>query len=193
MKKTKQKSGELSFSHHLGNFFLVISLLSFFLFFYPVISAYLFPKQIKKESELKGNFLTVPKISAQAPIYFNVDPWKENVYKPVLKKGVAHAKGTALPGKRGSVFIFAHSSGNPLEITNYNTVFLRLGELKKGDDVLVRYNNKTFKYKVTEQKIVWPNEVGFLTRQTKDQLILQTCWPIGTSLKRLLVFAVPIK
>ncbi|KKQ34227.1 MAG: sortase [Microgenomates group bacterium GW2011_GWA2_37_6] len=191
MRRKTVKKTQKGFLFHLGNLFIVLSLLSFFLFFYPVIKAYLFPPQIKQQKELKGNFLTVPKISAQAPVLYNVDPWKENIYKPVLKKGVAHAKGSAMPGQRGSVFIFAHSSGNPLEITNYNTVFLRLGELKKGDDVLIRYNNKTFKYKVTGQKIVWPNEVGFLTKQTKNQLILQTCWPIGTSLKRLLVFAAP--
>lgn len=158
--------------------------------FYPVISIYLFPPAIKNENELRGNYITVPKIHAQAPLFLNVDPFNESAYREILKKGVAHAKGTALPGQRGSIFIFAHSSGNPLEITNYNTVFLRLGELKIGDDVLVRYNNKTTKYKVAQTKIVWPTEVKYLNEKG-NQLILQTCWPIGTSLKRLLVFAAP--
>lgn len=163
----------------------------FMLIFYPVISVYLFPPKIKNQNELRGNYITVPKIHAQAPLIYSVDPFNEKVYKEVLKKGVAQAKGTALPGEKGSVFIFAHSSGNPLEITNYNTVFLRLGELKKGDYVLVRFNNKTFKYKVTGSKIVWPNEIEYLKKRDRDELIIQTCWPIGTALKRLLVFADP--
>ena len=160
------------------------------LIFYPVLSVYLFPPDIKDQNELRGNYITIPKIHAQAPLIYNVDPFKESVYQEVLKKGVAHAKGTALPGQRGSVFIFAHSSGNPIELTNYNTIFLKLGQLEKNDEVLIKKEEKVFKYKIVQKKIVWPTEVKYL-KEKKDQLIIQTCWPIGTSLKRLLVFADP--
>lgn len=147
------------------------------------------PKTIKSEAELKGSYLTVSKIKAQAPIIFGVDPFNEGEYKKALKRGVAHAKGTPLPGERGSVFIFAHSSGNPIEIASYNTIFFRLGELEKGDEVEIKKDGKIYRYAVVDKKNVWPNEVRYLTEQTKDQLILQTCWPVGTTLKRLLVFA----
>jgi LPXTG-site transpeptidase (sortase) family protein len=187
-KNKKQNPKPLLF--HLGNLLIIISALSFFVFFYPVISAYVFPPEIKKETELKGNFISVPKIRAQAPLFFDVDPFNESEYKPVLRNGVAHAKGTKHPGEKGSVFVFAHSSGNPIEITNYNTIFLRLNELEKGDEITITKNGKNYKYKVTEKKIVWPGEVKYL-EEKKNQLILQTCWPIGTDLKRLLVFAAP--
>lgn len=162
----------------------------FFTIFYPVISTYLFPPEIKNVAELKGDFITIPKIKAQAPLIFNVDPWTESVYKKILKKGVAHAKGTALPGEEGRSFIFAHSSGNPLEQINYNTVFLKLGDLEIGDEILINRNGQIYRYTVTQKKIVYPNEISYL-KVDGEGLIVQTCWPIGTSFKRLLVFAAP--
>lgn len=165
----------------------------FFIIFYPVISTYLFPKPILKSQDLKGDYITIPKINAQAPLIFNVDPWQENIYQKVLKKGVAHAKGTSLPGEKGRSFIFAHSSGNPLDITRYNTVFLKLGDLKIGDSIEIKRDNKIYKYAVTQTKIVWPNEVSYLRDTKSDGIVVQTCWPIGTALKRLLVFAALMK
>ncbi len=160
-----------------------------FIIFYPVISAYLFPKPIIKTENLKGDYITIPKIKAQAPMIWNVNPWQENIYQKVLKKGVAHAKGTSLPGEKGRSFIFAHSSGNPLDITRYNTVFLKLGELRIGDSIEIKRSNKIYNYKVTQTKIVWPNEVNYLKDTKSDGIVIQTCWPIGTAFKRLLVFA----
>lgn len=191
MTKKKAKKNKKGISYHLGNFLLIGSAVVFLLVFYPLIKVYLFPPEIKNVQLLNGNYITVPKIHAQAPLIFNVDPFNENSYKQELKKGVAHAKNTALPGERGTIFIFAHSSGNPIEMTNYNTVFLRLGDLEKNDEVIISKDKQQFKYKVIEKRVVWPNEVKYL-KEEKDQLILQTCWPIGTSLKRLLIFAKPV-
>lgn len=102
---------------------------------------------------------------------------------------MAVASGFAKPGEAGTTYIFAHSSDSPWNITSYNTVFFRLGELKSGDLVEIKYQGRDFKYQVTHSVEVWPNEVEALTKNSSDQLILQTCTPVGTSLKRLLVFA----
>jgi sortase A len=96
-----------------------------------------------------------------------------------------------LPGEKGRSFIFAHSSGNPIEQTNYNTVFLRLNEVKIGDEIEIKRAGKVYKYNVTQSKVVWPSEIEYLERNDTPGIIIQTCWPIGTSLKRLLVFASP--
>ncbi len=189
-KRKTKKVKQSKISKNIGNFLLIGSVLLFLLLFYPLISIYLFPPKVIDINLLPNNYISVPKIHAQAPINFNTDPFNENEYQEVLKMGVAHAKNTALPGDRGSVFIFAHSSGNPIEISTYNTIFLKLGELETGDEIQIKKDNKIYTYKVTDKKVVWPNEVEYLESK-KDQLILQTCWPIGTSLKRLLIFAVP--
>jgi sortase A len=66
-----------------------------------------------------------------------------------------------------------------------------LGKLEKGDEVNIFYKGQRFVYKVIDKKIVDPEQVEYLTRKTnKEFLTLQTCWPPGTTLKRLLVFAV---
>lgn len=178
--------------YHLGNILILASLIGFGYIFYPFLQLYVTPPPtVQKVAAKEGVFVTIPKINAQAPIIENVDPWNESVYNASLKKGVAHAKDTALPGENGTMFLFAHSSGLPWELTRYNTIFLRLNELRPKDSILVTKNGKEYRYVVREAKEVWPNEVNYLLQTEKDQLILQTCTPVGTSLKRLLVFADP--
>lgn len=137
-------------------------------------------------------YLSIPKIKAEAPIIENVDPWNENEYKQALDKGVALAKGFAGPGEGKEIFLFAHSSEMPWKMTRTNTAFLRLGEVNAGDEISIFKDQKQFKYRVILKKEVWPNEVNYLLQKDQNQLILQTCTPVGTSFKRLLVFATPI-
>jgi sortase A len=178
--------------YHIGNLFIVISLFGFTLTFFPLISAYIFPPNAPANTiaAKKSSFsIAIPKIHAYADVLPNIDPWNEKIYQEALKKGVAHAKGTKLPGEPGTSFLFAHSSGTPWGLTRENTLFLRLGELTNGDTILVSYKSKLYNYTVFDKKEVWPNEVKYLKETKEDQLILQTCTPIGTALKRLLVFA----
>lgn len=193
--KKNQKPEPISrgIMYYLGNLLIVSSLLLSFIIFYPLIASYLFPPPVKSQEMLPGDYITVPKIKAQAPILFNIDPKNHEVYSETLKHGVAHAKGTYLPGEKGTSFLFAHSSGNPLEQVNYNTVFVKLNELQIGDEILIKRNNKIYKYKVTQKKIVWPTDIQYLEKNNTPGIVIQTCWPIGTSIKRLLVFAAPTK
>ncbi len=178
-----------SFFYYLGNI-LIVSSISFFTFvLYPLLFAYLLPPQLRPISTLHGLTITIPKIHAQSPIIPGVDPWSESIYRPALQKGVAQAKDTALPGEKGVIFLFAHSSGFPWEVTRFNTIFLRLGELKKNDHIILTRNDTEYTYEVYDMKEVWPTEVSAVTEVTGDVLILQTCTPIGTTLKRLLIYA----
>ena len=106
-----------------------------------------------------------------------------------MREGVAHAKGTSLPGEEDTVFLFAHSSDAPWNLTRYNTAFFLLGRLKLGDEVVIYRDNEKVDYRVTETRIVSPTQASFLEDLSVDQLILQTCWPVGTDYKRLLIFA----
>ena len=181
------------FFYYIGNIFILLSLVGFGYILYPIFGAYFLPPQIVATDNKTGTFLTIPKISAQAPVILQVDPWNEAGYKEALKKGVAHASGTSLPGENGMVFLFAHSSAMPWELTRYNTIFLRLGELARGDRIQIQKDGEVFAYIVREKKEVFPHEVDYLLDTAKNELILQTCTPIGTSFKRLLVFADPEK
>jgi sortase A len=141
-----------------------------------------------------SNFsVVIPKIGANARIIPNVDSSNEREYSEALKHGVAQAQGTAYPGEGGHIFLFAHSTDYWWNVTSYNAVFYLLGKLIKGDDINVFYKGERFVYRVIESKIVDPSEVEYITRKTnKEFLTLQTCWPLGTTFKRLLVFAVRV-
>ena len=157
------------------------------LIFTEVLSLRLYCKAIPNTLKAK-----IPKINIASQIISNVDPFNETEYRKSLEKGIAHAKNTSLPGEKSTTFLFAHSSDLPWRITRYNIAFFRLPELKRGDSINIFRNGKTYKYKVSDKKTVWPNEVNYLLDTKKNQLILQTCVPIGTSFQRLLVFADPI-
>lgn len=169
---------------------MLLSFAGFIFTFYPYFATYFSPPPIiQNVNAEEGMFITIPKIKAQAKVITQVDPWNQAVYNEALKHGVAHAKGTSLPGEKGTSFLFAHSSSTPWNLTRLNTIFLRLGELQNGDVIEIVRDDKILKYKVTDKKEVDPTEVNYLLQTKKDQLILQTCTPIGTSLRRLLIFA----
>ncbi len=134
--------------------------------------------------------IVIPKIAANARVIDNVNPGDSTAYMAALKEGVAHALGTAYPGEVGDTYLFAHSVGNFWEVNQWNAVFYLLRELRPGDEVDIFYKEKRYIYIVYDQKTVNPDETGYLEAQTNfPRLTLQTCWPPGTTLKRLLVFA----
>lgn len=136
--------------------------------------------------------IVIPKIGANSRIIPNVNAGNEDEYLTALKIGVAQALGTANPGENQHIFLFAHSADNIFDVGTYNAVFYLLYKLEKGDEVSIFYKNKRYVYTVTDKKIVDPSEVQYLTRKTNSELLtMQTCYPPGTTLKRLLVFAVP--
>lgn len=136
--------------------------------------------------------IVIPKINANARVIPNVDAANRAGYLEVLKQGIAHAAGSSNPGENGHMFYFAHSTDNFWNVTRYNAIFYLLYKLEDGDDINIYYNGKRFKYVVTGHQIVEPNQVEYLTRKTsKDFVTLQTCWPLGTTFKRYLVFAQP--
>ena len=107
-----------------------------------------------------------------------------------LEKGVVRYPGTSKPGETGNAFIFGHSSNYPWMKGEYNSVFALLDQLSFGDEIIVYYNQKKFTYIIREKKVVKPGNVKVLERdETKKELSLMTCWPIGTTLNRLIIFA----
>jgi len=135
--------------------------------------------------------IVIPKIGANAKILANIDTTNEATYLAALKEGVAHAAGTAFPGEGGHIFLFAHSTDYFWNVGTYNAVFYLLYKLEKGDEVNLFYKGQRYRYRVIGKIVVDPSQVEYLTRKTnKEFLTLQTCWPPGTTLKRLMVFAV---
>lgn len=139
--------------------------------------------------------LIIPKLGATAKIFPNVDATKEEEFLPVLQQGIAHAKGTVFPGMQGNIYLFAHSTDNWWNVGRYNAVFYLLKDLQPGDEVILFFENRRHEYVVKESVIADPTEVSYLTNAQggEETVIMQTCYPPGTTWKRLFVKAVPKK
>lgn len=138
--------------------------------------------------------LIIPKIGANARVIPNVDPSSEAEFLPALQKGVAHAKGSVFPGMKGNTYLFAHSTDNFWNVGRYNAIFYLLKDVSPGDDVVVFFENRRYNYTVTSSEIVNPDQVTALTKSQEtgqEQLVMQTCWPPGTTWQRLIVYAKP--
>ncbi len=134
--------------------------------------------------------IVIPKISANAKVFAEVDPNDSAVYQRVLTKGVAQAKGSAYPGEKGNVFIFAHSGADISEALHYNAVFYLLGNLNPNDDIFLFRAGQRFHYVVKESKIVSPKDVQYLEKGDGSETVtLMTCWPAGTTFKRRIIIA----
>ena len=152
------------------------------------------PKQqiiIPKDTQFS---IVIPKIAANANVIPNVDPTNEDEFLEALSHGIAHARGTVFPGQKGNIYVFAHSTDNWWNVGRYNAIFYLLKDLAPRDKVIVYFQDVRYNYTVTETEIVDPTDVSYLVNaQTAadETLIMQTCWPPGTTWKRLLVFAKP--
>lgn len=138
--------------------------------------------------------IIIPKIGAAAKVIPNVDPVDQNQYVSALQKGIAMARGTVYPDSpKGTTFLFAHSTDNFWDVGRYNAVFYLLKDLNIGDQIVLFYNGLRYNYQVVDTKIVSPEDVGYLNnaQNSRKQLVLQTCWPPGTTWNRVIVVAYP--
>jgi len=137
--------------------------------------------------------IVIPKIGVNVKVVSNVDAENPSLFTKALKQGVAHAAGTALPDQEGTVFIFGHSTDYAWNVARFNAVFYQIKDLEIGDEINVFYDARRYFYKVTEKRTVSATDTGFLTEPVIGRrLVLQTCWPPGTTKERLLVFARPV-
>jgi len=138
-----------------------------------------------------GFGIVITKININAKIFPEIDSQNPQEFLPILKKGVAHAKGSAYPDQDGNVFLFAHSTDAFYNVAHYNAVFFLIGKLEKGDEIDIFYKDKRYKYEVIEKAVVSPDMLGqYVKEHTGGKtLTLQTCYPPGTTLKRLIVIA----
>lgn len=192
----------------MGLVILALSFCAFIFFYYPVIIKEIMYILKKPDAGNEVNLenkdgssgkkyiiaadkefsIVIPKIGANSKVIKDVDPNNSREYQVQLTKGVAHAKGTSLPGEPGNSFYFAHSSDNFYNANRYNSVFYLLNKLSGDDLIYLIYNSTIYIYKVTQVKTVAPEDISYLKGTSdKNTVTLMTCWPAGTTLKRLVV------
>ncbi len=121
----------------------------------------------------------------------NVPSSPESVYQKALSKGVAHLKGTPLPGAGGNSIIYGHSGiTSLLRFNNPGLVFTKLEKIQVGAKIYIHKDGKTLTYKVMSKKIIPPQDLSTVVKASNiDRITLVTCWPLGVGTKRLIVIA----
>ncbi|HOX96288.1 MAG TPA: sortase [Candidatus Woesebacteria bacterium] len=106
-----------------------------------------------------------------------------------LTKHLVQYPQTALPGQSGSPVIFGHSTLPQFyDSKKYTTIFSNLTKLKVGSDIIVKYVDKEYTYRVTNTIEVKPSELWVLKQNYSSKTIkVITCVPPGTTLRRLVV------
>jgi LPXTG-site transpeptidase (sortase) family protein len=142
----------------------------------------------------KDMYMTIGEIGIEnIKISSNVESSEEKVYDRYLKSGLAHFKGTPLPGDGGNSFIYGHSAVETFFSRHNNlpeTIFTRLENIEIGNKVYIDRDGDRLEYIVRNKKIVSPEDFSILqTQNDKETVTLMTCWPLGVGTKRLVVVA----
>lgn len=137
--------------------------------------------------------LEIPLLSIKVPVIADVDLSNEKRYQAIVAKlGIAQMEGTKLPTEKGNLFLFGHSSFWLNYPGEYKQVFKELDKLKKDEKFTVYYKGATYEYTVMQNKIVADDDFSVLDPTPNDAndstITIMTCWPPGTSQKRLVVF-----
>ncbi len=142
----------------------------------------------------KDMFINIASIGIKnIKISSNVESDDEKVYNAYLKGGVAHFKGTPLPGDGGNSFIYGHSAVESFFSRHKDypeTIFSRLDNIDIGQEIMINRDDENLEYVVRNKKIVSPEDFSVLQpRLNKETVTLMTCWPLGIGTKRLIVVA----
>jgi sortase A len=119
--------------------------------------------------------LRIGRVGLEAPVFEGTD-------QLILKRGVGHISGTALPGQDGNIAIAGHR----------DSFFRALKDIAVGDTIELEAEDRTYDYGVTQMLVVDPTEVAVLQPRAVPSLTLVTCYPfyfIGSAPKRYIVQA----
>lgn len=129
---------------------------------------------VPKLGEVFGE-LVLPRLKVDLPIVEGTDADQ-------LAKGVGHFQQSVLPGEKDNCVLSGHR----------DTVFRHLGELKIGDDVIVKTKAGTFVYRINKIRVVDASDRTVIVSTRLPMLTLTTCYPfhfIGNAPKRYIITA----
>lgn len=194
------------FLKFLGKGLILISLAGIMLTYLPVVALETQSEKRKmqniEERELVEVWLTeqeqfgieISSLGLREKVIPNVDLGNKDSYMTALKEGVAHGAGSGFPGTESQVnrtiYLFAHSTDFDWNVSRYNALFYRLKDLEKDNEIKLTFWGEEYRYRVEEVKKLAAEETSFLKPQIEEEkLVLSTCWPPGTTWKRLVVVA----
>jgi sortase A len=120
-----------------------------------------------------------------APVFDSDSYW-------ALANGVAHTPQTSLPWSptpQRNVYLSGHRMG--FRGTWSRMIFYNLDELREGDKIVLKDRlGRAYRYEVSEIFLAQPTDLWVMGQvRGRDMVTLQTCTPIPTFEKRLIVRA----
>lgn len=103
--------------------------------------------------------LNIKSIDLDAPVYFGST-------EDLLQQGVCQFVGSVVLGEKGNVVLDAHC----------NTFFLNLGDVKKGDEVVLTTSYGTFTYVAKEITYFKDTDNSLISPTEDDRLTMYTCY-----------------
>jgi sortase A len=119
--------------------------------------------------------IIIPVIGVDAGVVLG-DDWE------ALKKGPGWHIGSANPGERGNCVISGHND-------IYGEVFRDLPELTVGDEIIVQTHSESYRYAVTQTRVVEETEVSILDMTSSPVLTIYTCYPYRVNTHRFVAIA----
>ena len=142
--------------------------------------------------KMQPDTLQIASLGIDTPLVY-ADKIDSKLFDHLLAGGVVHYPDTAGIGEKGNSYIFGNSSDYPWKSGGrFKTIFALLPKIQVGDEIAVSNSSgDKFVYKVTSTKIVASTDLSVLSQGDKQKkiLTLQTCWPVGTAVKRFIVVA----
>lgn len=137
--------------------------------------------------------LVIDSLGIRASIVFGTPDNNDLVYKQ-LENGVVHYSSTPKPGLPGTAIVLGHSSAYPWYRGDYGAVFALLARLNVGERFYVQYDDgRTFIFQMREALVFNPlsdsAKLEALERSDGSNIILLSCYPVGTNYKRIAVLA----
>jgi len=140
------------------------------------------------------NRIIIPKIWKNIPlvdIKNRTVSWQSelnDIFMSELEKWVVRYPWSVKPWELWNSFIFWHSSNFPWIKWEYNDVFSLLNNVSFNDEIIIYYNQKKYTYTIKKRDIITPWNVSiFKWNKTKAQVMIMTCWPVWTTLNRLVL------
>jgi sortase A len=119
--------------------------------------------------------LDVPRLGVSTIVRSGVDDG-------TLRRAVGHVPETALPGEAGNIALAAHR----------DTFFRPLKNIRRGDRVRFTTPDGVHEYRVSDTRVVQPDDVSVLEPTAEPTLTLITCYPfayVGSAPQRFIVRA----
>lgn len=135
-----------------------------------------------------GNWIRMPAIGVAVPLVQSASLQDRDVLA-VLDAGAALYPNGIPPGRLGTTFISAHSTGEPWK-GRYRFAFLRINELTDGNLIHLDWQGTRYTYRVVRQEIITPRpDLRLATDRPVPRVIVMACWPLWSTKQRLLVYA----